>query len=94
MGKIGRKKERIKLNEVLNDRLDSMEDSSALDVFTPKKDINMELMDMVNESLENEVGKKNGMTNTDGSGLGTTIGIVIIFVLFFFFVFFMYNMIF
>ena len=94
MGKIGRKKERIKLNEVLNDRLDSMEDSSALDVFTPKKDINMELMDMVNDSLDNEVGKKNGMTNTDGSGLGTTIGIVIIFVLFFFFVYLMYNMIF
>ena len=94
MGKIGRKKERIKLNEVLNDRLDSMEDSSALDVFTPKKDINMELMDMVNESLENEAGKKNGMTNTDGRGLGTTIGIVIIFVLFFLFCFFMYNMIF
>lgn len=88
-----RKKERIKLNEVLNNRLDSMEDSSALDVFTPKKDMNMDLMNMVNESLENETGKKRE-ANTDGSGLGTTIGIVAVIFLFFFFVYFMYNMIF
>lgn len=93
MGKISRKKERIKLNEVLNNRLDSMEDSSALDVFTPKKDMNMDLMNLVNESLEKETGKRD-LKNTDGSGIGTTIGIIFIIVLFFFFVYLMYNMIF
>lgn len=94
MGKIIRKKERIKLNEVLNDRLDSMEDSSALDVFTPKKDMNMDLMNLVNESLDSESGKKGSINNTGGRGIGTTIGIIFVVILFFFSVYFMYNIIF
>ncbi len=87
VSKIIKKKERIHLNESLNSQLDAMEDTSSLDVFTPKKDSNLVLMDMVseaNDKLEKDIG---GGEKSKGNG-GLIVGIVtLLLILFFVFMF-------
>lgn len=87
VGKVKKKKERIRLNESLNNQLDSMEDTSSLDVFTPKKDNNLVFMDMVNEANDKLEKDNGGEKESKGSG-GLIAGIVVLLlILFFFFMF-------
>ena len=87
VGKITKKKERIHLNDRINRQLDSMEDTSSLDVFTPKKDSNFMFMDLVNEAND-KLEKDNG-GGKEGKGKGGLIlGIgALLLILFLFFVF-------
>lgn len=54
MAGLRRRKCRIKLNDILNERLDSLEDNSSLEVFEPKNSAQMEFMELVNEALKEE----------------------------------------
>lgn len=54
MAKLKRRKCRIKLNDILNERLDSLEDNSSLEVFEPKNSAQMEFLKLVDEALEEE----------------------------------------
>ncbi len=92
---IYKKKEKVKLNEVLNNRLDSLEDNSALDVFTPKKDMNYNMMAMVNDAMDIEMGKKKRKNGSSGKDMPVSnTGIILICFLFIFFVCLMYMLIF
>lgn len=95
MGKIMKKKERIKLNDIVNEKLDSMEDTSALDVFTPKKDEDIYFRDIASEAIESELKgseKDGGVKSTNGlKGLGKFICIALILLVFFFFLFMLYS---
>ena len=94
MAKLKKRKERVKLNEVLNRHLDEMEDTSSIDVFTPKKDANLEMIEMVNEALveEKNGGKRKGKDDSNIS-TGIVIGITALVLLFFFFVYMMWSFI-
>ena len=54
MPKFKKRKCKIKLNEVLNERLDSMEDNSSLEVFEPKSSMQMDFFNLINEAVEKE----------------------------------------
>ncbi len=88
MAKLKKRKERVKLNEVLNRHLDEMEDTSSIDVFTPKRDANLEMAEMVNQALieEKNGGKRKGKNGESGLSVGGIIGILSAVLLFFFFV--------
>lgn len=70
MSKLNRRKSRIKLNETLNKQLDSMEDSSALDVFKPKESKEFEFIDMINEAIQQEEIQKK---SKNGNKLWTSV---------------------
>ena len=93
MSKLKKRKERVKLNEVLNRHLDEMEDSSSLDVFTPKRDANLEMAEMVNKALIEEKGGKRKGDNDSSLSTSAVVGIVIGILLFFFFVILIWNFI-
>ena len=87
MGKVYKKKERIHLNDSINRQLDSMEDTSSLDVFTPKKDSNFMFMDLVNEANDKLEKDNGGGKKGKGKG-GLIFGIgALLLILFLFFVF-------
>ena len=54
MPKFKKRKCKIKLNEILNERLDSMEDNSSLEVFEPKSSMQMDFFNLINEAVEKE----------------------------------------
>ena len=96
MRKINKKKARIKLNETLNQQLDAMEDTSSLDVFTPKGGTESDFMAAVNEAIEKEdTGEKRKVKIkgfTEGSMKGfSTMGVIFIFALIFFFIYIMWT---
>lgn len=86
MAKLKKRKERVKLNEVLNRHLDEMEDSSSLDVFTPKRDAHLEMAEMVNDALIEEKNSGKGKNGSLGISPAAIIGLIVGVLLFFFFV--------
>lgn len=98
MGKLKKRKERIKLNDIVNEKLDSMEDNSALEVFTPKKDSNIYFRDLASSAIEDELKeseKNNVKSNMNNlNGLGKIICIALILGVFFFSIYILYNFLF
>lgn len=54
MAKYVKRKCRIKLNNLINERLDALEDNSSLEVFQPKSSKQLEFFNIVNEAISEE----------------------------------------
>lgn len=94
MSKIKKKKCRIHLNDSVNQKLDALEDHSALEVFEAKSSAQDDFLEMVSKSVEEEQFiDKNGRKRKVRSSANKSVGsIFIILVLCFLFVLFIIGL--
>ena len=94
MSKVKKKKCRIHLNDNVNQKLDALEDHSALEVFEARNSAQDDFLEMVSKAVEEEqLIDKNGRKRKVKSSSGNSVGsIFIILVLCFLFVLFIIGL--
>lgn len=101
---VRKRKCRIKLNDIMNEKLDSIEDDVSLDVFRPKVSKEKQFMDIAYEAMEQEEQIKNTgfgkrknrviTTSSKGIGKGSVLWLIVLSFLFLLFVLVLWNIMF